>query len=185
MQLKFTIRPWYYTYKNHAFFFFFAAALKIQQQNAYRGNTGTSDNLPQRLQALWWSSALNEVPSWQMNGLLVEWHEDINQRHKKHWQQWPVIMFTNTWPGPFWSHIISFYLCFTHPKYHPCNISKTFPKLYRKCYFSLTFQDLENAISILISKTFPGFSWPYEPWEVLRSVSLSVSEIVKFRFYWK
>ena len=38
-------------------FLFFAAALKIQQQNAYRGNTDTSDNLPQQ-----GSSALNEVP---------------------------------------------------------------------------------------------------------------------------
>ena len=44
------------------FFFFFAAALKIQQQDAYRRNTDTSDNLLQRLQTLWWSSALNEFP---------------------------------------------------------------------------------------------------------------------------
>lgn len=35
------------------FFFFLAVAvLKIQQQNAYRGNNDTSDNLPHRLQAL-------------------------------------------------------------------------------------------------------------------------------------
>ena len=57
---------------HHVFFFFFVAALKIQQQNAYRGNTDTSDNLPQRLQALWWSSALNELLSCQMNGVLAE-----------------------------------------------------------------------------------------------------------------
>ena len=37
---------------------------------------------------------LNEVPSWQMNGVLAEWHGDMNQRHKKHWQQWQFIMFT-------------------------------------------------------------------------------------------
>ena len=79
---------------------FFAVALTSEQQNAYWGNTDASDNLLQRLQALWWSSALNEVPSWRMNGLLVEWHEDINQRHKKRWQQWGVIMFTNTRPVP-------------------------------------------------------------------------------------
>ena len=35
-----------------------------------------------------------------MDGLLAEWHKDMNQRHKKLWQQWPVIMFTNTWPVP-------------------------------------------------------------------------------------
>ena len=44
-------------------FFFFAAALKILQQNASRRNTDTSDNLPQRLQALCWSSDFSEVPS--------------------------------------------------------------------------------------------------------------------------
>ena len=46
------------------------------------------------------SSALNEVPSWQMNGLLAEWHENMNQRHKKPGQRWPVIMFTNTFMNP-------------------------------------------------------------------------------------
>ena len=30
--------------------------------------------------------------------VLVEWHEDMNQWHKKLWQRWAVIMFTNTWP---------------------------------------------------------------------------------------
>ena len=48
----------------------------------HRRKTNTSDNLPQRLQSLWWSFAFNEVPSCQMNGLLAEWHEDMNQGHK-------------------------------------------------------------------------------------------------------
>ena len=82
-------------------FLFFAAALKIQQQNAYRGNTDTSDNLPQQ-----GSSALNEVPSWQMNGQLAEWREDMNQRHIKRWQWWPVNNFTNThFSHLFWNII--------------------------------------------------------------------------------
>ena len=32
-----------------------------------------------------------------------------------------------------------------HPKYYPGNISMTFPKLYRGCYFSMTFQGPRNC----------------------------------------
>ena len=60
------ISPFTHNIKCTKIMSFFAVALKILQQYAYRGNTDASDNLLQRFQALWWSSALNEVPSWQL-----------------------------------------------------------------------------------------------------------------------
>ena len=45
-----------------------------------------------------------------MNGLFAEWHEDMNQRHKKRWQRWPVSMFTNTWPVPCANTFLPFVL---------------------------------------------------------------------------
>ena len=50
---------------------------------------------------LWWSSAFNEIPSWQMNGQLAEWHEsEAKNRTQKTLTAVAVIMFTNTWSVP-------------------------------------------------------------------------------------
>ena len=48
-----------------------------------------------------------------MIGLLAECHEDMNQRHKKCWQQWPVIMFSSIRPVPcihtFFPFVLKYY----------------------------------------------------------------------------
>ena len=100
-------------------FFFFAAGLKIQQQNAYKRNTDTSGSFP----------------SWQINGLLAVWHEDMNQRNKKCWQRWLVIMFTNTQTVPCAS---------TPPK------KKRICMIYKSLIFRLEKPDFGRITSLIV-----------------------------------
>ena len=107
----------------------------------HMGETLTHHNL--WLQALWWSSALNEVPSWQMNGLLAEWHEDMNQRHVDSSEQ-------SLWPMP----------CATCPYTH----KKTNKQINTKNGWMITCMIYESLIFSLEKPDFRIYPEESHPW---------------------